>query len=185
MSISNLEVPNSYNLFVNSLTSATPIVQQQYYRVDQAGVSQSLPSGAATSVQFGNNLVASNFAPPTVSNTTYMIPVSGLYEISYAVAVLKNGTGVGQCTIWIQPPGTTLRYGESSANQFEASALTAGPPVSGITLGNDADFLTGWTMLPFNAGDLFVISAFQNSGAARTMGSALTNQSYLAVKKVG
>lgn len=185
MSIANLLVANDYNVFANSLTLTQAIVQPSTYRIDRSFLNQRLITATITPVMYEQTLNNSNFPAPSGGNTIYTIPKTGLYEISYALTISKNN-GQGQVFAWIQPSGTTIRYGLSGSNQFEASVLTPGPPVSAITLGLDNDYLTGSTLLAMTSGQTFTIDAFQNSGADRVIVSdGANNQPYVSVKYVG
>lgn len=165
MSINELLVPNNYNLFANSITTNQDINEIHYYRVDQNTVAQTLTSGVVTSLIFSVPIYSANFPAPTFGSTTYTAPISGFYNISYSVCVTKQ-TGKGQIYTWIQPSGSFVGYATSNTNQFGASALTLGPPVSNITYAAlGVDRLSGSALVPLNMGDTVQIQIYQTTGA--------------------
>jgi hypothetical protein len=165
MSISELFVPNSFNLYCNSITTKQDINEINYYRIDQNTTAQTLTSGVAIPLVFPNPIRSANFPAPTFGSTTYTAPISGLYNISYSVCVTKQ-TGTGQIYTWIQPSSIAVGFATSNTNQFCASALTLGPPVSNITYaGLTVDRLSGSSLVPLNAGDTFQIQIYQTTGA--------------------
>ncbi len=168
MSISNLLVPNDYDLFVNSLTTTGPISGQAIYRVDYVSSgTQSISHNQYVGVNFTVNFLQSNF-PATLPTTIYTAPIAGLYLISYTASI-SNSNGIGFCQAYIRRQTSAFGYGVSSSRYFEASALTPGPPVSGITLASDGIPLGGTTVMQFNAGETFQLIVYQNSGASQTL----------------
>ncbi len=168
MSISNLLVPNDYDLFANSLTTTGPISGQAIYRIDYVNsVTQPVPTGTFTPVSFVSNLTQSNF-PATLPTSTYTAPIGGLYLIAYTVS-LSNSNGIGYCQVYIKRNNSVIGYGSASSRYFEASALTPGPPVSGITLASDGIPMGGSAIIQLNTGETFQIIVFQNSGVSQTL----------------
>jgi hypothetical protein len=173
-----MSIANAFGLsppFVGDLTitgdiNASGIISgETYYRIDNNDlITQSIPNNAITPVQFPVPYVSNNISAPTSSNTTYTIPVTGFYIISYTVPY-ENYTGVGFIQAWIQRSSTNIRYGSTSASGFEAAILTPGPPVSGITLGTDSLQLSGCAVMDLNEGETVQIQTYQNSGSAQTI----------------
>jgi hypothetical protein len=167
MSISNLFQPNNTELFCDTLTCnniivANPIIQPTYYRVDVNTTSpQTITNATITTVLFPNTVVSNNFTPPI--GGIYTAPIAGFYAISFTISYVYFD-GVGFMQAWVQSSTTTNRYGFISLPAFEASALTEGPPVSGITLGTDTPSLTGTAIIKLALGETFQVFTYQNSG---------------------
>jgi hypothetical protein len=167
MSVATLEVPNSYNLYANSLTTKTPINQPNFYRIDYNIAGQTIPNGVDTAVQFPSNITASNFSAPTISNTIYNVPMAGAYLITYGITY-PSFEGQGIFNAWISTSTTPASAGAVSMPTFEAASLTAGPPVSGITLGTDVAQLSGSAIVYLIPSNNVSIMTYQNTGASRT-----------------
>lgn len=167
MSIANLETPNTLDLYCRTLTASGLVNQKKYYRIDRSLGQQTIATNTITPLLFPINILNSNFAAP--AGSLYTVPISGLYSINYTVSLNSSGNGIGLGIAWIGPTSTLFQYARSSSRQFGASALTVGPPVSGITLdASDADYFNGTALIAFNAGEQFEINIFQNSGLNRT-----------------
>jgi hypothetical protein len=181
MSVSQLEVPNSFNLFANSLTLNSDVNESYYYRVDQNPIAQILSPGSAIPLVFSDSIYSANFPAPTLGDTTYTIPISGFYNISYSVCVTKQ-TGTGQIYTWIQPSSSFFAYATSNTNQFGASALTLGPPVSNITYaGLAVDRLSGSALVPLNAGDTIQIQIYQTTGATQLTAPSASSPTVITI----
>src|ERR1700677_3942316 len=168
MSLANILVPNDLQLFCGGLTSSTPIVQQNLYRIDFYVISpQPILTGTITTVLFPDNYIASGIGP--ASSGIYTAPIAGFYSISYSFTY-NTYPGTGTFQGWILRADANVRYATTSSSGFEAISLTAGPPVSGITLGSDTIQLSGSTLIPLNAGETFQVQTYQNSGATLNLG---------------
>jgi hypothetical protein len=168
MSIENLFVPNSFNIYAANFISSGIITQPRYYRIDYVSTgSQTIPNTTLTPVNFTSNLISSNFVAPTTNNT-YTAPIAGLYNISYQIAISASG-GTGQYVSYIKKSSASLGYAIQSTSNFEASALTVGPPVSAITLGTDTISISSAAVVPLNLGETFQILVTQNTGASQTL----------------
>jgi hypothetical protein len=180
MSISNLFNPNDYDLFANSLTTTGQISGQAIYRIDYNNLAdQSVPNNTSTTVSFPTNLVQSNF-PATLPVTVYTAPIAGLYLITYTIS-LSNSNGIGYCQAYIKRQNSGYGYGVCSSRYFEASALTPGPPVSGITLASDGIPLSGSAVLPLVAGEQVQILVYQNSGVTQTLTISQPNTQIISI----
>jgi hypothetical protein len=161
------------NLFTaSSIVSAPqpPIISNcmTVSRIDYNTSPQTIASGTLTAVQFPINLDASNYPAPTSTSTTYAAPLSGKYLVTYSL-VFTNTTGIGVVQAYIKLSNASIAYGFSQCSSFEASALTAGPPVSAITLGTDNIPLTGSAVVPLGLSTTFQVIVYQNSGSSQTL----------------
>lgn len=180
MSIANLLVPNDLNIFANSVTSSGLIQGENIYRIDYVNTgTQAIPSGVMTAVNFTANLYSSNF-PATLPISSYTAPLSGIYSISYTVSI-SNSNGIGYCQAYIKRASAGYGYGVCSSRYFEASALTPGPPVSGITLATDGIPLGGSARVPLNQGEQVQLIVFQNSGVSQNLTSSAPNSQLITI----
>lgn len=162
MSIANLFQPNSMSLYCGNLTASGIISSESYYRIDYNIGGQAITNDTVTAIFFQSSVKSNNFPAPTSSHTIYNVPVAGVYLITYAVTFIMKGIGI--YNTWISTSTIPASSGQASISTFEAASLTAGPPVSNITLGSDVAQLNGSAILYLVPSNNVSIMCYQNTG---------------------
>jgi|HubBroStandDraft_5_1064220.scaffolds.fasta_scaffold05393_3 hypothetical protein len=161
-----MSVANFYGQSPQLPVISTPTT---FVRVDYNGTgTQAITNATATAVQFPNAVLSKNFPAPTSTSTTYAAPFAGWYSISYTISY-NSFTGIGVMDAWILKASASVRYANVSIPSFEASALTAGPPVSAITLGTDNVAMCGSCIIYLDLAETFQVQTYQNSGSSQNL----------------